>query len=36
LDHLSVGQKCTALLATSLLESEAPLLIDQPEDDLEN
>ncbi len=36
LEHLSVGQKCTALLSIILLESEAPLLIDQPEDDLDN
>jgi len=36
LDKLSVGQKCTALLSIILLESSAPLLIDQPEDDLDN
>ncbi|MFP4344988.1 MAG: TrlF family AAA-like ATPase [Anaerolineales bacterium] len=36
LDRLSVGQKCTALLSIILLESHAPLLIDQPEDDLDN
>ncbi len=36
LDQLSVGQKCTALLSVVLLESPAPLLIDQPEDDLDN
>ncbi|MEA3310272.1 MAG: PHP domain-containing protein [Chloroflexota bacterium] len=36
LDKLSVGQKCTALLSIVLLESSAPLLIDQPEDDLDN
>ena len=36
LDMLSVGQKCTALLSLVLLESPAPLLIDQPEDDLDN
>ncbi|MEA3351069.1 MAG: PHP domain-containing protein [Chloroflexota bacterium] len=36
LDKLSVGQKCTALLTIALLESSAPLLIDQPEDDLDN
>jgi len=36
LDTLSVGQKCTALLSLILLESPAPLLIDQPEDDLDN
>lgn len=36
LGSLSVGQKCTALLSLVLLESPAPLLIDQPEDDLDN
>ena len=36
LSALSVGQKCTALLSLILLESPAPLLIDQPEDDLDN
>jgi ABC-type thiamine transport system ATPase subunit len=36
LQSLSVGQKCTALLSLVLLESQAPLLIDQPEDDLDN
>lgn len=36
LEKLSVGQKCTALLSIVLLESSAPLLIDQPEDDLDN
>lgn len=36
LDALSIGQKCTALLSLVLLESPAPLLIDQPEDDLDN
>jgi hypothetical protein len=36
LEHLSVGQRCTALLSIILLESDAPLLIDQPEDDLDN
>jgi ABC-type enterochelin transport system ATPase subunit len=36
LEHLSVGQKCTALLSIILLESDVPLLIDQPEDDLDN
>jgi len=33
---LSTGQKCTAILPILLLESEAPLLIDQPEDNLDN
>ncbi len=36
LEHLSVGQRCTAILSLILLESNAPLLIDQPEDDLDN
>jgi PHP family Zn ribbon phosphoesterase len=36
LDELSVGQRCTALLGIVLLESSATLLVDQPEDDLDN
>lgn len=36
LKRLSTGQKATALLCLLLLESNAPLLIDQPEDDLDN
>jgi ABC-type lipoprotein export system ATPase subunit len=36
LNALSIGQKCTALLGIVLLESAATLLIDQPEDDLDN
>ncbi len=36
LNRLSVGQKCTVLLSIVLLEGSAPLLIDQPEDDLDN
>jgi hypothetical protein len=36
LSALSVGQRCTALLSLVLLESLATLLIDQPEDDLDN
>lgn len=36
LDKLSVGQKCTVLLSIVLLEGSPPLLIDQPEDDLDN
>lgn len=36
LDHLSVGQRCTALLTIILLEGKGPLIIDQPEDDLDN
>lgn len=34
--QLSTGQKSAALLPILLLESEAPLLIDQPEDNLDN
>jgi hypothetical protein len=33
---VSVGQGCTAILSIILLESDRPLLIDQPEDDLDN
>lgn len=36
LDDLSAGQKATAVLLLLLLESEAPLVVDQPEDDLDN
>ena len=36
LDRLSTGQKATAVLLLLLLESEAPLAVDQPEDDLDN
>jgi hypothetical protein len=36
LDDLSTGQKATAVLLLLLLESTAPLIIDQPEDDLDN
>ena len=36
LDDLSKGQKATAVLLLLLLESDSPLLIDQPEDDLDN
>ena len=36
LGKLSTGQKSTAVLLLLLLESEAPLLIDQPENDLDN
>nr|WP_198950221.1 hypothetical protein [Kineosporia sp. A_224] len=34
--HLSKGQKATALLLLLLSGSDAPLVIDQPEDDLDN
>ena len=36
LQALSTGQKATAVLLFLLLESEAPLVVDQPEDDLDN
>ncbi len=36
LDELSKGQKATAVLLLLLLESDAPLIVDQPEDDLDN
>ena len=36
LEDLSTGQKATAVLLLLLLESAAPLIVDQPEDDLDN
>lgn len=36
LDELSTGQKATAILLVLLIESDTPLVIDQPEDDLDN
>ena len=36
LKDLSAGQKATAVLLLLLLESSAPLIVDQPEDDLDN
>ena len=36
LEVLSTGQKATAVLLLLLLESDSPLIIDQPEDDLDN
>ncbi len=36
LEDLSSGQRATAVLLLLLLESTAPLVIDQPEDDLDN
>ncbi len=36
LEDLSTGQKATAVLLLLLLESNAPLIVDQPEDDLDN
>ncbi len=34
--QLSTGQKCTTILPILLLESDNPLLVDQPEDNLDN
>ena len=36
LDSLSIGQKCTAILNLLLLSQDDPLIIDQPEDHLDN
>ena len=36
LNDLSTGQKATAVLLLLLLNSDAPLIVDQPEDDLDN
>jgi PHP family Zn ribbon phosphoesterase len=36
LERLSPGQKSTAILLLVMLESRDPLLVDQPEDDLDN
>jgi hypothetical protein len=36
LAELSTGQKATAVLLLLLLDSSAPLVVDQPEDDLDN
>jgi predicted ATPase len=36
LGDLSKGQKATAVLLLLLLEADAPLIVDQPEDDLDN
>jgi len=36
LDALSTGQKATAVLLLLLLNADAPLVVDQPEDDLDN
>lgn len=36
LGRLSAGQRSTAILLLALLESDGPLILDQPEDDLDN
>jgi ABC-type lipoprotein export system ATPase subunit len=36
LERLSTGQQCTAILHLLLLENQDPLILDQPEDNLDN
>ena len=36
IENLSTGQKATAVLLLLLLDGDAPLIVDQPEDDLDN
>ena len=36
IDELSTGQQCTAVLHLLLLENQDPLILDQPEDNLDN
>ena len=36
LEELSTGQQATVVLLPLLLKSDAPLIVDQPEDDLDN
>jgi hypothetical protein len=36
IEHLSTGQKCTAILHLLLLQNHDPLIMDQPEDNLDN
>lgn len=36
LEKMSDGQKCTALLSIAMLERDKPLIVDQPEDMLDN
>ena len=36
IEDLSPGQRCTALLPIILLETDTPLIMDQPEDNLDN
>ena len=36
IDKLSKGQQCTAILNILLLDNKDPLIIDQPEDNLDN
>ena len=36
IEHLSTGQQCTAILHLLLLDNQDPLILDQPEDNLDN
>jgi len=36
IDNLSTGQQCTAVLHLLLLDNQDPLILDQPEDNLDN
>jgi len=36
LDSISLGQRCTTLLSLAMLESELPLIVDTPEEGLDN
>ncbi len=36
MEHLSTGQQCTAILQLLLLDNSDPLIMDQPEDNLDN
>lgn len=36
LDRISIGQQCTAILHLLLLDNQDPLIMDQPEDNLDN
>jgi ABC-type Na+ transport system ATPase subunit NatA len=36
MNELSVGSKCTAILSVALVEGRTPLIVDQPEDALDN
>lgn len=36
IEHLSPGQRCTALMPIILTEGDYPLVVDQPEDNLDN
>ena len=36
MEELSGGSKCTAILSVALVEGDCPLIVDQPEDALDN